>query len=106
MHREMRATNDAGSKQLLGILFLLTPSVLAFASVFALSRNASPASALWFPYEVTRLIAYVGIIIAAGLALEAATRRISGFFVALMILFTGSGTLLLWYTVHIFRSPW
>ena len=107
MHREMQATHPAGSKWLFGILFFLIPSVLAFAWVSALSRNASPASALWFLYEVSRLLAYIGIVIATGLTLGIAIRRTaSGLFVALMILSIGSAALLVWYTVHIFKSPW
>jgi hypothetical protein len=107
MHREMQATHAAGSKWLFGILFFLIPSLLAFAWVSALSRNASSASALWFLYEVSRLLAYIGIVIATALTLGIAIRRTaSGLFVALMILSIGSAGLFLWYTMHIFRSPW
>jgi len=76
MHREIQATHPAGSKWLFGALFFLIPSLLAFAWVSALSRNASPASALWFLYEVSRLLAYIGIIIATGLTLGIAIRRL------------------------------
>ena len=83
MHREMQATHPAGSKWLFGIPFFLIPSLLAFAWVSALSRNASPASALWFLYEVSRLLAYIGIVISTGLTLGIAIRRTaSGLFVA------------------------
>jgi hypothetical protein len=107
MHREMQATHAAGSKWVFGILFFLIPSLLAFAWVSALSRNASPASALWFLYEVSRLFACIGIVIATGFTLGIAIRgSASGLFVALMILSIGSAALLVWYTVHIFKSPW
>jgi|SRR5579862_385167 hypothetical protein len=107
MRREMQAAHPAGSKWLFGVLFFLIPSLLAFAWVSALSRNALPASALWFLYEVSRLLAYIGIVIATGLTLGIAIRgTASGLFVALMMLTIGSASLLLWYTVHIFRSPW
>ena len=74
MHREMQATHPAGSKWLFGVLFFLIPSLLAFAWASALSRSASPASALWFLYEVSRLFAYIGIVIATGLSLGIAIR--------------------------------
>ena len=107
MHREMQSTHAADSKWLFGALFFLIPSLLAFAWVSALSRNASPASALWFLYLVSRLLAYIGIIIATGLTLGIAIRRsASGPFVALMILSIGGAALLVWYTTHIFKSPW
>jgi hypothetical protein len=107
MHGEMQASYVAGSKWLFGILFFLIPSLLAFAWVSALSRNASPASALWFFYEVNRLLACIGIVIATGVTLGIAIRETaSGLFVALMMLTIGSAALLLWYTVPIFRSPW
>jgi hypothetical protein len=107
MSREIRATAYAETKWLFGILFLLTPSGLAFIWATALSRNASSASASWFLYEVSRLIAYIGIATAAALTLGMAIRRgASGLFLALMIVSTGSAALLLWYTAHIFRSPW
>ena len=107
MGREIRASTDAQTKWLFGILFLLTPSGLAIVWAFALSRNASPASAVWFLYEVSRLIAFVGIVTAAALTLSFAARRVtSGVFLTLMIVSTGSAALLLWYAAHIFRGPW
>ena len=107
MHREMQATHPAASKWLFGVLFFLIPSLLAFAWASALSRNALPASALWFLVQVSRLLAYIGIVIATGLSLGIAIRgTASGLFVALMILCVGSAALLVWYTAHIFKSPW
>ncbi|MGA8142478.1 MAG: hypothetical protein WB987_01140 [Candidatus Acidiferrales bacterium] len=107
MHKDMQVTGDAGSKWLFGILFLLIPCWLAFVWVSALSRNATPASAVWFLYEVSRLVGYVGILAAAGITVGAAIRRAtSGLFLALMVLSIGSAALVLWYTAHIFRSPW
>jgi hypothetical protein len=107
MHREMQATHAPGSKWLFGILFFLIPSLLALVWVSALSRNASPASALWFLYEVSRLCAYIGIVIATGVTLGIAIRRTaSRLFVALMILSIGSAALLVWYAAHILKSPW
>ena len=107
MHREMQATHPTASKWVFGVLFFLIPSLLAFAWASALSRNASSASALWFLHEVSRLLAYTGIVIATGLTLRIAIRgTASGLFVALMMLTIGSAALLLWYTAHIFKSPW
>ncbi len=107
MEGEIRASADAQTKWFFGILFLLTPSGLAFICAFALSRNASPASAVWFLYEVSRLIAFVGIVTATAFTLGFAIRRVtSGVFLALMIVSIGSAALLLWYAAHIFRGPW
>ena len=100
MHREMQATHTAGSKWLFGVLFFLIPSLLAFAWASALSRNLA-ASALWFLYEVRRLLAYIGIVIATGLALGIAIRRTaSELFVALMILSIGSAAVGLVYGAY------
>ena len=105
MHREIQATHAAALKWLFGIPFFLIPSLLASAWVSSLSPSS--ASALWFLYEISRLFAYIGIVIATGLTLGFAIRRtVSGLFVALMILSIGSAALLVWYRAHIFRRPW
>jgi hypothetical protein len=107
MHKAMQASGDVGSKWLFGILFLLVPSFLAFIWVTALSRHALLASAVWFLYEVSRLIACIGIITATAVTVGIAIRRAtSGLFLALMILSIGSAAVLLWYTTRIFRGPW
>ena len=104
MYKKMQGE---GLKWLFGILFLLMPSFFTFIWVSALYGHAVPASAVWFLYVATRLIAYVGIIIATALTLGIAIRRVtSGLFLALMSIATTSAALLLWYTAHIFRSPW
>lgn len=107
MHRATHASGDEGLKWPLGIVMFLVPSCLAFVWASALSHNATSASSTWFLYEVSRLIACVGIAIVTAVTLGIAIRRAtSALFLGLMILSTGGAALLLWYTAHIFRSPW
>jgi len=107
MHRATHASAAEGSKWPLGILFFLVPSCLAFVWASALKHNVTSVSGTWFLYEVSRLIACVGIAIATAVTLGIAIRRAtSTLFLALMMLSTGGAALLLWYTAHIFRSPW
>ena len=67
-HAQRNASNESYRLEMAFRHSLLpSPELDRFCLVAALSRNAWPASAVWFLYEVTRLLAYIGIVIAAGL---------------------------------------
>ncbi len=94
----------------LATLILATPSTMAFLCALALVRDVPwlPFSGLWFIYEVSRYVAYVGIVICAGIVVAEATQhRTSRKFVVLLGLSLAGAVLLLWYAVQIFEnSPW
>jgi hypothetical protein len=93
-------------------LFLATvllglPTVVALGCSLALAHGAwNPASAMWFMYQVSRYVAYVGISVCAGTIIVVAIRHAtSRRFLTLMELSLAANVLLLWYAVHIFGNP-
>ncbi len=103
------ARNDWGG--FLATLILAMPSAVAFLCALALVRDvpwfATSASGLWFIYEVSRYVAYPGIVICAGIVVAlTAQHRTSRKFVVLMGLSLAGAVLLLWYAVQIFKNSW
>lgn len=98
----------SGANMFAVALLLLAPTVVAFFASSATVHEADfPASALWLVYEVSLYIGCVGIAIAAGLTISAAVgQRVSRVIVWLMAISAAGGASLLWYAVHIYRSPW
>ena len=89
-------------------LLLVAPSAVALFASWALAQRARfPASALWLVYEISLYAGYVGVGVAALLAvLEAIRREISPVFRWLMGVLAVIGIFLLWYARHIYQNPW
>lgn len=106
MNAVARDVSKSGLRPLLWIAFLSLPSLLAFSASAGLSQQGAYASALWFLYVVSRLFAYIGMLIAASLTIGIGIRRsASALFLILMALSVSGSALLLWYASHIFPSP-
>lgn len=103
----MPNTTDAGPSVFFWVLFFLVPTLLAVLASALMTRDVKRVSGLWFLYEVSRLVGYMGIVIAAGLTISAAVRRVSStLLIVLMTLSIGGAALLLWCAAHAFRRPW
>jgi hypothetical protein len=89
-------------------LLLITPSILAVFASFATVHGVSfPASALWFTYEASLYLGYIGVVVVAVLTYSAAVvGQIPRVFVWLMGISGVAGAFLLWYASHIYQSPW
>jgi hypothetical protein len=62
---------------------------------------------MWFIYQVSQYLAYLGLVVAVVLTIINAKQAvISRTVVFLMTLSIVSGISALWYAVHIYRSPW
>jgi hypothetical protein len=62
---------------------------------------------MWFLYQVSMYLSILGLTVTAVLTvIYGAQRMISRIFVALMGLLVILGGLVLWYAIHIYRSPW
>ena len=97
-----------GASTLAISLLLVTPAVTAFYASSAIAHEAElPTSALWFVYETSLYIGCLGVLVVAGLTVSAAMgHRIHRVFVWLTGIAAAGGASLLWYAVHIYRSPW
>ena len=88
-------------------MLLCLPAVLAVFVSAQISGSSYHSSALWFMYQVSQYIGVIGIIVAAALTLiKASEGRISRVAVMLMGFSVLLSVFLLWYAVHIYRSPW
>ena len=89
-------------------LLLVAPSILAVFASFAIAHGVSfPASALWFIYEVSLYLGYIGVVVVVVLTYSAAViGRIPRVFVWLMGISGVVGVFFLWYASHIYQSPW
>jgi hypothetical protein len=88
------------------MLFCLPAMLNVFVSA-EISGNSYHSSALWFMYQVTQYIGVLGIIVGAALTIiKASQRKISRIAVILMGFSVLLSVFLLWYAVHIYRSPW
>jgi hypothetical protein len=88
------------------MLFCLPAMLNVFVSA-EISGNSYHSSALWFMYQVTQYIGVLGIIVGAALTIiKASERKISRIAVILMGFSVLLSVFLLWYAVHIYRSPW
>jgi hypothetical protein len=98
----------SGGYGMFGITMLLClPAMLDVFVSAQITGNAYHSSALWFMYQVSQYLGIIGIIVAAALTIiKASEGKISRIAVALMGFSVLLSVFLLWYAVHIYRSPW
>jgi hypothetical protein len=89
-------------------LLLITPSIASSFASAAIAREADfPSSALWFLYNDSLYIGYVGVVVAGILTVVKAVQgQISRVFAWLMGASVIAAVLLLWYAHHVYRNPW
>ena len=72
-----------------------------------ISGNSYYSSALWFMFQVSQYLGVIGIVVAAALTIiKASEGKISRIALALMGFSVLLSVFLLWFAVHIYRSPW
>jgi hypothetical protein len=93
---------------MLGVTMLMClPAMLAVFVSAQMVDGTYRSSALWFMYQVSQYLGVVGIIVAAALTIiKACECRISRIALTLMGFSVLLAVFLLWYAVHIYRSPW
>ena len=88
------------------MLFCLPAMLDVFVSA-QISGTSYHSSALWFMFQVCQYLGVIGIIVAAALTVvKASEGKISRLAVTLMGFSVLLSIFLLWYAVHIYRSPW
>jgi hypothetical protein len=102
------AKRGGGIATLLYTLLLVSPCFFAWACSYVLSQGGPNShSGMWFIYQVSQYLAYLGLVVAFVLTIINAKQAvISRIIVVLMALCIVSGISALWYSVHIYRSPW
>jgi hypothetical protein len=108
MDEENAVAKSGGVTTLLFTLLLVSPCFFAWASSYVISQGGPNShSGMWFMYQVSQYLAYLGLIVAAVLTIisfkQAAQPRVIVFLMAISIV---SGVSALWYAVHTYRSPW
>lgn len=95
-----------GSWQFLVILFLAIPALLTLlCSIWLAHASQLASSGVWFVYEASRDLAYMGIAFAAGITAVATVRRtVSETIAILMASATLSAIILLWSAAGIFQG--
>jgi hypothetical protein len=103
-------TNDLrrGGYGMFGVTMLLClPAMLDVFVSAQISGTSYHSSALWFMFQVCQYLGVIGIIVAAALTVvKASEGKISRLAVTLMGCSVLFSVFLLWYAVHIYRSPW
>ncbi len=103
-------TNErrSGGYGMFGVTMLLClPVMLAVFVSAQISGNSYHSSALWFMYQVSEYIGVIGIVVGAALTVvRASDGKSSRIAVTLMGFSVLLAVFLLWYAVHIYRSPW
>jgi hypothetical protein len=103
-------TNEprSGGYAMFGVTMLLClPAALSVFVSAQITGNAYHSSALWFMYQVSQYIGMIGIVVAASLTVvKASDGKSSRIAVMLMGFSVLLSVFLLWYAVHIYRSPW
>jgi hypothetical protein len=88
-------------------MLLCLPAMLAVFVSGEISGNSYHSSALWFMYQVSQSIGIIGVIVGAALTVvKASDGKSSRIAVTLMGFSVLLSVFLLWYAVHIYRSPW
>jgi hypothetical protein len=88
-------------------MLLCLPAMLSVFVSGEISGNSYHSSALWFMYQVSQYIGVIGIVVATALTIiKASDGRTSRIAVTLMGFSVLLSVFLLWYAVHIYRSPW
>jgi hypothetical protein len=102
------AKRGGGVTTLLYTLLLVSPCFFAWACSWVISQGGPNShSGMWFIYQVSQYLAYLGLVVAVVLTIINAKQAvISRTVVFLMTLSIVSGISALWYAVHIYRSPW
>jgi hypothetical protein len=108
MGEENAVAKHGGVTTLLFTLLLVSPCFFAWACSWVISQGGPNShSGMWFIYQVSQYLSYLGLIVALVLTIMnakgAARSRIIVFLMAMSIV---SGISALWYAVHIYRSPW
>jgi hypothetical protein len=108
MDEENAVARRGGVTTLLFTLLLVSPCFFAWASSWVISQGGPNShSGMWFMYQVSQYIAYLGLTVATVLTIiNAKQDAISRIIVFLMALSIVCGIAALWYAVHIYRSPW
>ncbi len=98
----------AGGFGAFGVTVLLClPAAFAAVSSAVTSRGGVGTSGVWFMYQVSQYVGALGIVVAAALTvIKASDGKSSRIAVGLMGLSVVFAVFLLWYAVHIYRSPW
>ncbi len=103
-------TNErrSGGYGMFGVTMLLClPAMLDVFVSAQISGNSYYSSALWFIFQVCQYLGVIGIIVAAALTIvKASEGKISRIAVMLMGFSVLLSVFLLWFAVHIYRSPW
>jgi hypothetical protein len=100
--------NDDAALYLGVVLLVIFPAVLAFiCSKWFPYGSPHFTSGLWFFYEASRGMAYLGIVLAVVFTVAAVIQRtVSRKMAMLMALTTFAASALLWYAIHMYLSPW
>jgi len=108
MDEENERRGKGGLGTFLLTLILISPCFFAWATSATISRGGPEShSGMWFLYQVSTYLSILGLIVTVVLTvIYGAQRMISRIFVALMGLLVILGGLVLWYAIHIYRSPW
>ena len=98
---------ENGEWLILNTVILALPALFAFCASFWLSRIGwGSKSALWFLYEASRYVAYVGIAVSAGVAVVCAIYHTASHKnIAMAGLSVCASIFLLWGAERVFVSP-
>jgi hypothetical protein len=104
----MTIARRSGGYGVFGVTMLLClPAMLNVFVSGEISGNSYHSSALWFMYQVSQYIGVIGIVVAAALTIiKASDGKSSRIAITLMGFSVLLAVFLLWYAVHIYRSPW
>jgi hypothetical protein len=102
--QDVQHVGGDGGSRLFAIMVLAIPSLLALLA--ALHSSQYPASGLWFFYEVSRNVGFLGIAVAAGLTwVTFRQRSVSARVGTLMVSSTMAAIILWWYAGQVFGRP-
>jgi hypothetical protein len=108
MDEENAVPQRGGVTTLLFTLLLVSPCFFAWASSYVISQGGPNShSGMWFIYQVSQYLAYLGLLVAAVLTIiNAKQHEVSRIIVFLMAISIVSGVSALWVAVHSYRRPW
>jgi hypothetical protein len=104
----MTSEPRSGGYGMFGVTMLFClPAMLDVFVAAQISGTSYYSSALCFIFQVCQYLGVIGIIVAASLTIiKASEGKISRIAVMLMGFSVLLSVFLLWYAVHIYRSPW
>lgn len=107
MDTSVQDSKKSGAGLFLVTLLFGVPSIIAFGCAFASSHARwYPSSALWFIYEASRYVAYVGIAVSVGMIVTVAIQRsISRKYIAWMGFSVAATVVILWCAARILIRP-